>query len=82
MGKHHAHQDCFNAHALAAVIDNHSRCIENETDYLYQLMYYLYMANAINKYADNNLIKNDAAAEYWLEVFLWCAPKFINFQKL
>lgn len=83
MGVHHAFENEFNNHKLAPVFNNYLDMIYdfNETklnielsrsieEYI-EILYYLdIIAKNINLFCDNNLIKNDKAAQYFMELFL------------
>ena len=75
MGKFSGWRVEYDSHPLAAVTANYIDIIEaelaGECDYLSVLIWIDHIALAINKYCDNNLIKGDTAAEYWLELFLY-----------
>lgn len=76
MGKFHGWCADFDKHPLAASLDNHTYCIdiecnEEEVDFSAILEWILNMAKSVNKYCDAFKVSGDAAAEYWLERFLW-----------
>lgn len=66
----------FDLHPLAASIDNHTCVIDVELekekpDYLSILVWIHTMAKKVNQYCDEQMVKDNKAAEYWLERFLW-----------
>lgn len=76
MGRHHAWRVEFNAHPLAATLDNYTACLDVELtqpkpDYLSVLMWVLTMAQKINAFCDSERVVGNDGAEYWLERFLW-----------
>jgi hypothetical protein len=80
MGKHHAWMVDFDRHPLAATMDNYTVCIdvelcEESPDFLAVLIWILTMARKINAYCDAERVSGNAAAEYWLERFLWRSDK-------
>lgn len=79
----------YNAHPLAAVVCNNHLIIEGEfdkdgKDYIIILECQYKMAVAINKFADNNLLLNDSAAQYWINVYGFIMTRYavIDFLKL
>lgn len=77
MGRIHAWHPEFNQHPLAACIDNHSACIEEEQeDRFAVLCWILNMARAVNKFCEAQRVAGSAAAEYWLERFAWVNGRF------
>ena len=81
MGQPHAWRADFDNHPMAASVANYSWLIEesslltSEIDLKQKHLVHLHwthkMALVINKFCDEAKIKGDAAAEYWLELFLW-----------
>jgi hypothetical protein len=76
MGSFHSWRIEFDGHPLAATMDNYTTCIDGEMketkpDYLVVLVWILAMARKINAFCDAEKVVGNAAAEYWLERFLW-----------
>lgn len=76
MGVCHPWQRSFDRHPLAAAIDNYTLAIDVERaadrpDYLSMLVWIAAMAGAVNSFCAAHRVAGDAAAEYWLERFLW-----------
>lgn len=87
MGCYHPWQPAFNTHPLAACLDNHEACIEVEAeeedqDFAAMLNWTLNMARAINRYCDENMVKADEAAQYWLEWFTWRRERVADLTKV
>lgn len=78
MGKYSSWRPEYDRHLLAACIDNRTTVIDAELDgennhvcFLLILWELLAMARKINAYCDTSKVVGDAAAQYWLERFLW-----------
>lgn len=85
MGKPVPWRPAFDAHPLAAPVDNHLRCLEaaiEDGDFLAALGYIDHMADHINAYADAHRCVGDDAAQYWLERFLWHCDAVAQIDKL
>ena len=80
MGKAHGWMPEFNAHPLAACIDNHTACIDAEVgdtqDSFAVMCWLLNMARAVNRFCDAHRVAGSAASEYWLERFVWVNGRF------
>ena len=83
MGQFHAWRPEFNAHSLAAAMDNYTACIDGAADDYPAIMgYLLAQARRINAVCDAQRIVGDAAGEYWLERFLWRCDAVANVDRL
>ncbi len=89
MGAFSGWKPSYNDHPLAATMDNYTWLLDTamirpcSSDDYTEALYCIYkMAYKINAYCDNNQIKNDLAAQYWLERFLWCCDKVAFLDKL
>ena len=87
MGKYAGWKPEFNNHQLAASLDNHTWCIdverqEDQPDWFAILCWTLNMARSINAYCDTTKVADDAAAQYWLERFLWRVNSVCEMQEL
>ena len=84
MGRYHAWRPDFDAHPLAACLDNHTKCLDAELeeaqpDWLEMMIYICIMARRINWFCAANKISDDVAAQYWLERFLWRCNMLFDF---
>lgn len=81
MGRFHAWTPEFNAHPLAACIDNHTACINEEMEDgrwlepFAVLCWVLNMARAVNRFCSAHHVAGEPSSEYWLERFLWVNAK-------
>lgn len=83
MGRFHAWKPSFEAHPLAAAMDNYTACIDADAgDFDAILGYLLVQAKRINTVCDSQRIVGDEAGEYWLERFLWRCDLVANFDSV
>ena len=86
MGVYSGWRHEYDSHFLAACLDNYTCCVDaemsGERDFFEVLIYIWFMARRINLFCDSQLVKGDAAAEYWLERFLWRVDCVCDFGRL